>query len=216
MGKSCLFLGSQGPGFVPLNVIDGDEQPEDAYAEEEARRSVVRAAVSFCAGPGMQLGVESAPDVRLTVRCSTRRSQPWRSTFCKSSILKLQHRSTSEYTITYLRLQSSIPCVLLNISITNCDNRPCAPRITLWRCQTRKLASAAGTPYHVVISFAPCRYFGWLADVASVSGVTVDVLAAGASAINVPLIAPVVAKSGGVLSLHEGVWPVMPLAGQVS
>ncbi len=49
-----------------------------------------------------------------------------------------------------------------------------------------------------------CRYFGWLADVASVSGVTVDVLAVGASAVNVPLVAPVVAKSGGVLSIHEG------------
>ncbi len=30
----------QGPGFVPLSVIDGDKQPEDVYAEEEARRSV--------------------------------------------------------------------------------------------------------------------------------------------------------------------------------
>ena len=40
-GGRHAFCRSQGPGFVPLNVIDGDEQPEDAYAEEEARRSVL-------------------------------------------------------------------------------------------------------------------------------------------------------------------------------
>ena len=28
----------QGPGFVPLNSIDGDQQPTDAFVEREARQ----------------------------------------------------------------------------------------------------------------------------------------------------------------------------------
>lgn len=79
------FTSSQGPGFVPLNAIDGDSVPEDAYSEEEAR-----------------------------------------------------------------------------------------------------------------------KYFGWLADVGKVSGVTVDMLAVGLSAVNIPLVGPLAAKSGGVLNIQEG------------
>ena len=48
------------------------------------------------------------------------------------------------------------------------------------------------------------KYFAWLAEVAAVSGVTVDFFAAGLSAVNIPLVGPVASKSGGVLNVQEG------------
>ncbi len=80
----------------------------------------------------------------------------------------------------------------------------------VWLCCRRNRAITMAEPPELALTLIRLRhrtsrrYFGWLADVAAVSGVTVDVLAVGVSAINVPLVGPVVAKSGGVLSIHEG------------
>ena len=60
------------------------------------------------------------------------------------------------------------------------------------------------TPEDVTAEAEARKYFAWLADVASVSGVTVDLFAAGLSAVNIPLVGPVASKSGGVLNLQEG------------
>ncbi|KAK9807565.1 hypothetical protein WJX72_002839 [[Myrmecia] bisecta] len=52
------------------------------------------------------------------------------------------------------------------------------------------------------------QYFERLASSAAASGTTVDILAAGLSAVNVPYLAPVAHQSGGTLLLHEDFGPL--------
>ena len=53
-------------------------------------------------------------------------------------------------------------------------------------------------------------FFEQLTSQAGRAGVTVDVIAAGVAAVNIPLLAPLAHQTGGMLLMHESELPVQP------
>ena len=54
-------------------------------------------------------------------------------------------------------------------------------------------------------------FFDQLTSQAGRAGVTVDVIAAGVAAVNIPLLAPLAHQTGGMLLMHESELPVQPV-----